>query len=485
MSKKGYPGLVLVPPSDRTIVRRRIVRWSVVSIAVVWGLFTFISSLAPSGKSNCQSVDLPTPASTTQADCNPATASVPESPPRREEPPSTTESSPNVNPTEGQSPLASPESTKPVSEQTTDLLVTANPPEARTTADDHPAAAQPDGSPIADPSPNQPTRPTIVTDHKSVAQESSGTTLQHPIPPAHAASDHKPTTQPGNGSAATSGSHPPVKSVSSTAEHKVVTQTPKEPATPPISTQPTKTATPASPDQKLTGHAENGGNPKLTHTKPVAPSTHTASDHKLPAQPGNGVSQSQTSQPAKLVNTPDHKQTVQPHNGSVLLQTSPQAVAPKPSAPDRKVSPQLGNGSVQHPHPTGTAHAGAGQSGNGTAANQVPSSDSSQDTRLAEEGDAFAQYRLGRFYAQQGGRQTPEAAKWYKRAATGLRRLAEAGNGQAMYILGVMYAYGRGVSQNTHEARLWLSQAIERKVSAARPVLASLEKDRSIAHSTR
>jgi uncharacterized protein len=104
-----------------------------------------------------------------------------------------------------------------------------------------------------------------------------------------------------------------------------------------------------------------------------------------------------------------------------------------------------------------------------------PVSNSETDTRLAEQGDAFAQYRLGRYYAQQGGQQAPEAVSWYKKSSQGLQRLAESGNGQAMYVLGVMYAYGRGVARNTEQARRWLTQAVERKVTAAQPVLANLE----------
>jgi hypothetical protein len=107
------------------------------------------------------------------------------------------------------------------------------------------------------------------------------------------------------------------------------------------------------------------------------------------------------------------------------------------------------------------------------------------DVRLAEQGDAFAQYRLGRFYAQRDGRQTPEAVSWYKKASPGLHRLAQTGNGQAMYILGVMYAYGRGVARNTEHARHWLSRAVEQKVTAAQPVLTSLDKPRGTDHQSK
>jgi uncharacterized protein len=96
------------------------------------------------------------------------------------------------------------------------------------------------------------------------------------------------------------------------------------------------------------------------------------------------------------------------------------------------------------------------------------------DTHLAEQGDPFAQYRLGRRVAQQEGRRAPEAFGWYKKAFPGLHRLAETGNGQAMYVLGVMYAYGRGVERDISQARRWLTRAVEQKVTAAQPVLANL-----------
>jgi hypothetical protein len=104
--------------------------------------------------------------------------------------------------------------------------------------------------------------------------------------------------------------------------------------------------------------------------------------------------------------------------------------------------------------------------------------DANPDVLLAERGDAFAQYRLGRFYAQQSGVRSPEAASWYMKASDGLRQLASTGNGKAMYVLGVMYAFGRGVVQNKDEARNWLAQAVAHQVPAAGPVLASLDKNR-------
>ncbi|HEU5406317.1 MAG TPA: tetratricopeptide repeat protein [Nitrospira sp.] len=118
-------------------------------------------------------------------------------------------------------------------------------------------------------------------------------------------------------------------------------------------------------------------------------------------------------------------------------------------------------------------------SGNEKSASSLPAAKPVQhpdgDVRLAEQGDAFAQYRLGRYYAQRDGPRTPESVSWYRKASLGLHRLAETGNGQAMYVLGVMYAYGRGVARDTEQARRWLTQAIDRKVTAAQPVLANLQ----------
>jgi len=105
---------------------------------------------------------------------------------------------------------------------------------------------------------------------------------------------------------------------------------------------------------------------------------------------------------------------------------------------------------------------------------ESPAPGSNPDIRLAEQGDAFAQYRLGRFYAKQDGLEAPESVHWYRKAFDGLRRLAEDGNGEAMHVLGVMYAFGRGVTKDKDQARRWLTQATEHEVTAAHHVLVSL-----------
>ncbi|MBI5672415.1 MAG: sel1 repeat family protein [Nitrospirae bacterium] len=128
---------------------------------------------------------------------------------------------------------------------------------------------------------------------------------------------------------------------------------------------------------------------------------------------------------------------------------------------------------INHPIDRNIAPSGSEKSTSRLSTSK-PAQDLDIDARLAEQGDVFAQYRLGRYYAQRDGRQTQESVSWYKKASPGLHRLAETGNGQAMYVLGVMYAYGRGVTRSTDEARRWLTRAVEHKITAAQPVLAKL-----------
>ena len=138
--------------------------------------------------------------------------------------------------------------------------------------------------------------------------------------------------------------------------------------------------------------------------------------------------------------------------------------------------------SITKPQGRSSDHAKSLPPGDGSAASwaaREPASSPSPDARLAEQGDAFAQYRLGRFYAQHGGPHARESVSWYVKASGGLRRLAEAGDGEAMYVLGVMYAFGRGVAKDREQARLWLTQAVDQQVPAAHLVLARLDGHRS------
>ena len=74
----------------------------------------------------------------------------------------------------------------------------------------------------------------------------------------------------------------------------------------------------------------------------------------------------------------------------------------------------------------------------------------------AEQGDADAQFRLGRLYGKGQGvpQSCTEAAKWYRKAA-------EQGHVEAQLRLGVMYDEGRGVPQDDTESAHWLRLAAE------------------------
>lgn len=89
--------------------------------------------------------------------------------------------------------------------------------------------------------------------------------------------------------------------------------------------------------------------------------------------------------------------------------------------------------------------------------------------------DPFALYRLGRVYEKL--RQSPSDARtWYLKASPGLHHMAQAGNPQAMYVLGVMYARGRGVRKDLASARYWLTLATDHHVRPAEAVLAQLNR---------
>ncbi len=81
---------------------------------------------------------------------------------------------------------------------------------------------------------------------------------------------------------------------------------------------------------------------------------------------------------------------------------------------------------------------------------------------IAEQGDANAQYNMGLLYAL--GQGVPQdfkrAAEWYEKAA-------RQGVAAAQYNLGVIYANGQGVPQNVTEAREWFTRAAEQGVAQA------------------
>ena len=81
---------------------------------------------------------------------------------------------------------------------------------------------------------------------------------------------------------------------------------------------------------------------------------------------------------------------------------------------------------------------------------------------LAEQGDSNAQYNLGVMYAKGEG-----VLQDYKAAAQWYRRAAEQGNAVAQFNLGVMYDQGKGVPQDDKAAVQWYRRAAEQGDSYA------------------
>ena len=76
--------------------------------------------------------------------------------------------------------------------------------------------------------------------------------------------------------------------------------------------------------------------------------------------------------------------------------------------------------------------------------------------KAAEQGDTYAQVSLGLMYEKgQGVRQDyAKAVSWYRKAA-------EQGQAEAQYNLGVMYEEGQGVSKNRKVAKEWYKKACD------------------------
>jgi uncharacterized protein len=68
----------------------------------------------------------------------------------------------------------------------------------------------------------------------------------------------------------------------------------------------------------------------------------------------------------------------------------------------------------------------------------------------AEQGDALAQYNLGRMYETGEG-----VPKDYKEAAKWCCKSAEQGNADAQYTLGWMFENGEGVPEDRKESVKW------------------------------
>jgi TPR repeat protein len=82
--------------------------------------------------------------------------------------------------------------------------------------------------------------------------------------------------------------------------------------------------------------------------------------------------------------------------------------------------------------------------------------------RSAHEGDVYAQYMLGTLYAEGRGTEVKNdrAVYWWRQAAKG-------GNSQAQYLLGKSYLEGKLVPRDNTEAIHWLTKAAEQGSSDA------------------
>jgi TPR repeat protein len=89
--------------------------------------------------------------------------------------------------------------------------------------------------------------------------------------------------------------------------------------------------------------------------------------------------------------------------------------------------------------------------------------------RLAEKGDARAQYNLGLMY-EQGYGVTPDI----KKAATWFEKAAEKGEANAQYRLGSLNYHGQGMPQDLQQAAEWYKKAAEHGSIPAQAALGNM-----------
>jgi len=82
--------------------------------------------------------------------------------------------------------------------------------------------------------------------------------------------------------------------------------------------------------------------------------------------------------------------------------------------------------------------------------------------KAAEQGDATAQYHLGRMYAKGEG-----VTENYKESVVWLSRAANQGNAEAQLGLGYMYETGRGIPKDNVKAYAWMVLAAAQGVKEA------------------
>jgi TPR repeat protein len=88
---------------------------------------------------------------------------------------------------------------------------------------------------------------------------------------------------------------------------------------------------------------------------------------------------------------------------------------------------------------------------------------------LADRGDPNAQYRLGVLYDQGHGvlQDSTAAMRWYRKAA-------DQGNTDAQFTIGIMYAKGEGVPQDFAAAVAWYRKAAEQGYASAQNNLGTM-----------
>ena len=375
MAKPDYPGLVLVPPSDRSLLRRRLAKWAFFLIAIIGGLSSLNIWFPSSHRTrDCQHGTATGSTHALRPDCPQTAQTIVDTPSPQLEVAVNTQATTNAS---KRVMLEKARAAKPV-------IAT-------------PSTKRPLEQPLAQYSTTHTTNPSSAYPGNSTSSRMVAASQ------ANESSTSRTALQPG-------ASQP-------SGQHKTAL---------------VSTASPANPWNDA-------------YNRMVAPSQVTESSASRSAL------QHEASQPSAQ------------HKTAQVSTASP--ANPWNDAYNRMVAPSQ------------VTESSASRNALQHEASQA-STNANSDTLLAEHGDAFAQYRLGRFFAQQNGSHSSESVNWYMKAFDGLRRLASNGNGKAMYVLGVMYAFGRGVTQNREEARTWLMQAMAHQVPAAAPVLASLEKNR-------
>lgn len=90
--------------------------------------------------------------------------------------------------------------------------------------------------------------------------------------------------------------------------------------------------------------------------------------------------------------------------------------------------------------------------------------------KVAEQGNADAQFNVGLMYANGNGviKDEAEAFKWWHKSA-------EQGSKDAQLNVGVMYAVGNGVARDEQEAIKWLEKAAKQGEKRAQKILADMK----------